>query len=87
MLRGELSFSIGLARLGGDTGMEMFTRKPRKGVRESEFGSGSVHSNIFFSGQGRTETHDRSSDRSDNIDSSKDQSVGVEVWLCVCALR
>lgn len=80
MLRGELYFFSGLTRLRGDTGMEIFSRERRKGVREFEFGNGSVHRSLLFSGQ---ETIDETISRV-----VKNQNVGVKVlWLCVRSLH
>jgi hypothetical protein len=48
MARAKLYIFTGLVLLGRDTGMEIFLREPKKGVGESEFGSGSGHSNFFW---------------------------------------
>jgi hypothetical protein len=46
MVQGKLYIITGLVVLGRDNGMEIFSREPKKGVEESEFGSGSGHSNF-----------------------------------------
>lgn len=85
MVRGKLYIFTRLVLLGRYIGMEVFSREPNKGVGESEFGSGSGHSNFFWSRKARYILDwliDRLFYRSSDRTISSIVSTRVWVWVC-----